>query len=57
MGYKDENIKHRQGISGEPKYKCPHCKKGLSINKIPFMMICSRCKKSFKGSDIIVNDK
>ena len=31
MGYKDENLKHRMGIGGEPKYKCPHCNQGLSV--------------------------
>lgn len=57
MGYKNENIKHLQGISDEPKYRCPNCKKGLAINKIPFMMVCSRCKKSFKGGEIIIKEE
>jgi ribosomal protein L37AE/L43A len=56
MGYKNENLKHRMGISGKPKYQCPHCKKALQINKVPFMLICSSCNKTCMGVDIIVND-
>lgn len=56
MGYKDENLKHRMGIGGEPRYKCPHCKQGLSITKIPFMLICGKCKKAVKGEEIIINE-
>ena len=57
MGYKDENLKHRMGIGGQPRYKCPHCKKGLNITKIPFMLICGKCKKCVKGEQIIINSK
>ena len=56
MGYKDENIKHRQGIGSEPKYKCPHCNQGLSINEPKFMVVCGKCKKIVKEKDIIVNN-
>ena len=56
MGYKDENIKHRMGIEGKPKYSCPHCKKGLSISKVPFMLICSMCKGIVKEDNIIINE-
>ena len=55
MGYKNENLKHRQGIKQPSKYKCPNCKKPLSIKEIPFMIICSKCKKPFKGEDVIIN--
>ena len=57
MGYKDENLKHRMGIEGKPKYQCPHCKKGLSINKPPFMLICNGCKGIVKEDTIIINEK
>lgn len=53
MGYKNENIKHRQGVASEPKHFCPNCGhpfKGL--NKIPFMIACSKCKKVTKGEDL-----
>ena len=56
MGYKDENLKHRMGIEGKPKYQCPHCKKGLSINKPPFMLICNGCKGIVKEDNIIINN-
>ena len=46
MGYKDENRKHALGISGKPKYKCPHCKTGLNIPKKMFVVVCSKCKKT-----------
>lgn len=55
MGYKDENLKHRQGISAEPKYRCPECDNPLSLNKIPFLVICGKCKKTIKGDDIVIN--
>lgn len=52
MAYCDENIHHRQGISGEPKYKCPHCKNGLNISKPMFMVVCSKCKKIIKKEEL-----
>lgn len=52
MGYKNENLKHRQGFASKPKYTCPHCKNGLNIPKPVFMTICSSCKKTVKGEDI-----
>lgn len=55
MGYKDENIKHRQGITDKPKYQCPECKKPLSIPKKTFMVICGSCKKTVLGENIIEN--
>lgn len=56
MGYKDENLKHRMGVEGPPKYTCPNCNNGLSINKIPFMLICGKCKKAVKGEEIKINE-
>jgi hypothetical protein len=52
MGYKDENLKHRQGFNSEPKYRCPHCKKGLEISEPKFLMVCGRCKKIIKKEDL-----
>ena len=51
MGYKDENIKHRQGIALPSKtYTCPHC--GGTIRKKAFMVVCPSCKKVVKGADL-----
>ena len=55
MGYKDENIKHRLGIKGEPKFQCPKCKNGLDINKPKFMVVCSKCKNIIE-QDLYCND-
>jgi len=57
MGYKNENLKHRQGIKNEPKYKCPKCKNGLSISKPTFLVICSKCKTLIKEHEIILNEE
>lgn len=53
MGYKDENIKHRQGINGKPKYSCP-CGKSLNIPK-PVSMVSCKCGKTIEKDNIIVN--
>jgi Zn finger protein HypA/HybF involved in hydrogenase expression len=45
MGYKNENIKHRQGVGSKPKFSCPKCNNPLSINKPMFMVACPKCKK------------
>ena len=52
MGYKDENIKHRQGITETPKYKCPHCGHALSIPKKVFMIICGKCNAKILGEEL-----
>ena len=43
------------GIEGKPKYQCPHCKKALSISKVPFMLICNGCNGIVKEDTIIIN--
>jgi DNA-directed RNA polymerase subunit RPC12/RpoP len=52
MGYKNENIKHRQGIGGKPKYSCPNCGHGLIIPKPVFMVVCSKCKKAITQDEL-----
>jgi len=55
MGYKNENIKHRQGIANKPKHQCPKCKNGLQIDKPKFIVVCSKCKTLIKEDEIIIN--
>ena len=55
MGYKDENIKHRLGIKGQPKFQCPKCKNGLDIDKPKFIVVCSKCKSVIEQDEIIIN--
>lgn len=56
MGYKDENIKHRQPFGMKPRFSCPNCNTGFDIPKIPFMISCKKCKKNVMGDDIVVNE-
>ena len=57
MGYKNENIKHRQGIANKPKHQCPKCKNGLQIDKPKFIVVCSKCKTLIKEDEIIINQE
>ena len=52
MGYKDENTKHRVGISMPSKgYKCPYCNENIPV-KASFI-ICTKCKKVIDGNKLI----
>lgn len=55
MGYKNENIKHAQGIKEQSKYQCPKCKNGLAIDKPKFIVVCSKCKKIIEENEILIN--
>lgn len=51
MGYKNENIKHRAGISIPSKgYECPHCKGKIKTKAT--LVICPSCKKVVDGGDL-----
>ena len=54
MSYKNENLKHAQGVASAPKYACPKCKQPFSINKLPFMIVCSKCKSVVEKDDILI---
>lgn len=34
------------------KFRCPHCKTTLSINKRFFLTICNKCGESIKGDEL-----
>ena len=53
MGYKNENLKHANGIQGKPKYSCP-CGKGLNIPKLVAIVSC-KCGKIIDKEDIVIN--
>ena len=55
MGYKNENLKHIQGIADKPKYSCPKCNNGLSISKPMFLVTCSKCKNLINENEIVEN--
>jgi len=55
MGYKNENLKHIQGVADKPQYSCPNCSNGLDIAKPMFLVNCSKCKKLIKQNEIILN--
>ena len=52
MGYKNENLKHRQGIAVYT-HACPHCGDKKQYQKVPLMSICGKCNKIIKEKDII----
>lgn len=53
MGYKDENTKHRVGISAPQKgYTCPKCGDDKIKTKATFV-ICPSCKKTVEGKDLV----
>lgn len=52
MGYKNENLKHRLGVT-QAKYKCPKCNKPLGIDKPKFMIICSSCNTLIREKELL----
>lgn len=51
MGYKDENIKHRLGISLPfSGYSCPNC--GEKIKVKATFVTCSKCKSVIDGDEL-----
>jgi uncharacterized Zn finger protein (UPF0148 family) len=53
MGYKDENTKHRVGISAPQKgYTCPKCGEDKIKTKATFV-VCPSCKKTVEGKDLV----
>ena len=55
MGYKNENLKHANGIEEKSKFECPKCSNGLAISKPMFLVTCSKCKCLIKENEIVVN--
>ena len=52
MGYRDENVKHRQGVSMPTKgYICPKCKDDKIKTKAS-LVVCPSCKKVVEGKDL-----
>jgi len=51
--YNADNSKPRKGFGLKPTHKCPKCGNETHQDKLPFLIVCSRCKEVVKGEELI----